>query len=342
MNQVIYWPLMERTVKPILNRYLAGATTLILSVVFVSHAFANADGFSAWIKAFEKRAANQGISQSTLHSAMRSAEFLPRVIELDRKQPEHTRTFNEYKRDVVSQVRIDEGRRLYRHYYSTLKEIESQYGVPAPVIVALWGIETNYGKNTGGFSVVDSLATLAYEGRRHEFFERELIAALKIIQAGHISVVNMRGSWAGAMGQNQFMPTSFMKFAVDGNGDNRKDIWGTKRDVFASTANYLKTVGWTPNERWGRAVRLPSGFDTTKIGLHHKKSINAWAMQGVTLPSGDPLPTSVLQASIVRPQDSGRDAYLAYHNYKSIMHWNKSTYFATSVGLLSDAIAAGI
>lgn len=329
--------------KPILKPCIAAAVTLILAFSSAGNfAMASPDGFRDWVASFSYRAADEGISERTFRAAMDNAKFVPRAIELDRKQPEHTRTFNEYKRGVVSQRRIDDGRRMYREHYDILKKIEAQYGVPAPIIVALWGIETNYGKNTGGFRVVDSLATLAYEGRRHAFFERELVSALKIIDAGHIAANDMRGSWAGAMGQNQFMPTSFLQFAVDGNGDNRKDIWGTKHDVFASTANYLKTVGWTSSERWGRAVRLPAHFDMSKIGLSHKHSVNSWAALGVTLPNGDPLPKSDIMASIVRPQDSGATAYLAYDNYRTIMHWNKSTYFATSVGLLADYIAAGI
>ena len=304
-------------------------------------AHAGESGFKTWLSGFKTDARNAGIHDDVIADALGDAKFLPRVIELDRKQPEHTRTFNQYKKDVVSEVRIKEGRRLYQEYHNTLQKVSADFGVPASVIVALWGIETNFGKNTGGFQVVDSLATLAYEGRRETYFRKELMNALHIIQDGHITADAMKGSWAGAMGQNQFMPTSFKLYAVDYNGDKRRDIWGTKPDVFASTANYLAQNGWKMDERWGRAVHLPRDFDTSYIGLGTKASVSTWSKRGVTLPNGQSLPTSDLQASIVRPQDSGRTAYIVYGNYRTIMHWNRSTYFATAVGLLSDAIGEG-
>jgi membrane-bound lytic murein transglycosylase B len=307
----------------------------------VSPARADAAGFPAWLENFKSAARADGISDSVIAAALGPAQFIPRVIDLDRKQPEKTRTFNEYKKGVVSKQRIDQGRRLMTEYRDILQKVSHDYGVPASTIVALWGIETNFGKNTGGFRVVDALATLAYEGRRATYFQKELLNALHIIQDGHIAADAMKGSWAGAMGQNQFMPTSFKLYAVDYNGDNLRDIWGKQADVFASTANYLAQNGWKMDERWGRAVRLPIDFDTSYIGLEQKASVNTWAARGITMPNGSALPQSDMMGSIVRPQDSGREAYLVYGNYRAIMHWNRSTYFATSVGLLSDAIAGG-
>ncbi len=217
--------------------------------------------------------------------------------------------------------------------------VEKKFGVQAQYIVALWGIETNFGSNTGGFKVVDSLATLAWEGRRADFFKGELIKALKIIDEGHISAADMKGSWAGAMGQCQFMPSSFFNFAVDANGDGHKDIWNTKIDVFASAANYLSKSGWNYGERWGRRVVLPKNFPENLIDRNLTKPLSYWAQQGVKLPDGAPLPSENMSAAIVAPDGTAGEAYIVYNNYQTIMKWNRSTYFATSVGLLADAIA---
>jgi membrane-bound lytic murein transglycosylase B len=319
--------------------FLISAFTVALSAASVSLVYAGAEGFRTWTEQFISQAVAAGINPNLANQALSEAQFLPRVIDLDRKQPENTRTFNEYKTGVVSQARIDQGRQMLRQHRALLTEIEKKYGVPAPVIVALWGIETNYGKNTGGFEIIDALATLAYEGRRHDFFRDELLNALHIIQDGHITLHAMRGSWAGAMGQNQFMPSSFKRFAVDYNGDNRRDIWGTLPDVFASSANYLSKSGWQAGERWGRKVILPANFNASYIGLEKHEPVSTWTSRGVKLSNGQALPESGMTASIVRPQKSGRAAYLVYNNYRTIMKWNNSTFFATSVGLLSDLIA---
>lgn len=229
---------------------------------------------------------------------------------------------------------------MYSQYRNELEQAAQKYGVPPHYIVALWGIETSYGNNTGGFKVVPALATLAYDGRRSEFFRGELMNALKILQEGHIAPSEMKGSWAGAMGQNQFMPSSFNAYAVDGNGDGRRDIWTTLPDVFASSANYLSKHGWDNEQRWGRQVSLPSGFSKSMADLDVKKSLSEWSRLGVKLTTGGNIPTSPdLQASIVAPDGLDGPAFLVYDNYRVIMRWNKSTYFATSVGLLADAIA---
>lgn len=207
--------------------------------------------------------------------------------------------------------------------------------------MALWGIETSYGRNTGGFDSVSALATLAYDGRRPAFFRRELIKALRILDEGHISAEDMRGSWAGAMGQNQFMPSSFERFAVDENGDGRTDIWKSLPDVFGSTANYLARSGWNAEERWGRRVVLPKGFSTKLIGWDTTKTLGQWAKLGVRF-ADDPEAIrkfSDMEASIIAPDGLAGPAFLVYGNARVIMKWNKSTYFVTSVGLLADQIA---
>jgi len=250
-------------------------------------------------------------------------------------------TFAQYKDRIVSAQRINQGRHEFRKHRAILDRVGAAYGVQPQYIVALWGIESNFGSNTGGFDVIDSLATLAYEGRRAEFFTDELIKALKIIDAGHISAANMKGSWAGAMGQSQFMPSSFLNFAQDFNGDNKKDIWGTHADVFASAANYLARSGWAGDERWGRLVSVPSSIPESAMERTNKKPLSEWARLGVTLPNGAPLPMADMRAGLVAPDGMNGPKYLTYGNYDVIMKWNRSTYFATSVGLLADAIAAG-
>jgi membrane-bound lytic murein transglycosylase B len=317
--------------------------TCCFIVLFGAPAWAAQD-FSSWLKNFRMEAESQGISQSTLNAALSGVTPISRVIELDRKQPEGTMTFAKYKDRVISQQRINTGRHLLRKHRGELEKAAAKYGVPPQVIVALWGIETSYGDNTGGFKVVDALATLAHDGRRSAFFRKELLNALKIIDAGHISAANMKGSWAGAMGQNQFMPSSFHAYAVDGNGDGKRDIWGSLPDVFSSTANYLSKSGWRADERWGRAVKIPASIRKAtpkgKAGTKVKRSLSEWAAMGVTLPDGTPLPVvNGMKGAVVLPGGQAGPAYLVYDNYRVIMRWNNSTYFATSVGLLSDLIA---
>ncbi len=314
---------------------------LFILLCFVQVTVAQASvPFDQWLVDLKRDALAQGISANIVDVAFVDVKPIPRIIELDRKQPEGTMTYAQYYDRVISQKRINDGRALYRQHKALLDRTSAKYGVPANVIVSLWGIETSYGNNTGGFGVVPALATLAYDGRRSSFFRKELMNALKILDEGHIAPAKMKGSWAGAMGQNQFMPSSFHAFAVDGNGDGKRNIWTSLPDVFASTANYLSKSGWNADERWGREVKLPQGFQKNLTGLDTKKSLKQWAGMGVTLPDGTALPVSVgMKASVVVPDGVGGRAFLAYDNYRVIMKWNKSTYFATSVGLLSDDIS---
>ncbi len=311
---------------------------IVFSCFFVLEG--RATTFEDWTTAFKDEALSKGISQKTLDMAFANIRHIDRVIELDRKQPEGRLTFAEYKKRVISQARIDQGRRMMRQHRAELDKASKKYGVQPQYIVALWGVETSYGNNTGGFDVVSSLATLAYDGRRADFFRSELINALKILDAGHIDVKNMRGSWAGAMGQNQFMPSSFHSFAVDGNNDGKRDIWTSLPDVFASTANYLSKSGWKGDERWGRKIQLPRNFDESLVGLETQKSLKEWQALGVRRLGGGDIPiVSGFQASVIAPDGISGPAYLAYDNFRVILKWNRSTYFASSVGILADYIA---
>ena len=301
-------------------------------------ALATEAGFRDWLKQVQVDAVAKGLAPSTVTTALGEVQFVPRAIELDRKQPEGTSTFAQYVSRVLPQSRVDRGRQYLIQYRELLADIEETYGVPAEVIVALWGMESSYGTNTGGFAVVDVLATLAYEGRRAEFFRGELLNALQILDEEHITLESMTGSWAGAMGQCQFMPSSFLRFAVDANGDGKRDIWSTRADVFASAANYLSQSGWKRGHTWGREVRVPKTVDATLVGLSVQKPLSEWAQLGVVRSNGQPLPTVDIAASLVMPDGLGGRAFLVYDNYRVIMKWNRSTYFATAVGLLSDRL----
>ena len=294
--------------------------------------------FATWLEGLRGEARTKGVSESTLERALAGVEPIQKVIELDQRQPEGRMSFVEYKRRVVSRARIAEGRRLLAEHRSLLRDVEARYGVPAEIIVALWGIESSYGEFKGRFPVVASLATLAYDGRRADFFRGELLSALQILEAGDIEPDAMYGSWAGAMGQSQFMPSTYLGYAVDGNGDGRRDIWGTKADIFASMANYLSRMGWDPGYIWGREVRRPKGV--TSAGLGEKRPLAVWQARGVRKADGSALPAVAIDASLLRMDEGRGPSYLVYDNFRVLMRWNRSTYFATSVGLLADALRA--
>lgn len=300
-----------------------------------------AKDFTSYITHVKNYARQQGISSRTLEQAFVGIEKPnARILELDKKQPEGTITFPQYRKNIVNAVRIKKGRALYRQHYSLLNEISKKYGVQPQYIVALWGIETNFGGFTGGMDIVESLATLGYDGRRSEFFTNELYNALKILDDGHVKYrSHFKGSWAGAMGQCQFMPSSFLSMAVDYDGDGRKDIWDSQADVFASIANYLSTKGWRGDARWGREVILPKGFDVNLQGRDKMAPLLFWQKLGVKTLSGNPIPVANFMGAIVIPEGSTKTAFLVYDNYNVLMDWNRSLYFATSVGLLADAIA---
>lgn len=317
-------------------RLAAALSTAFL--VLTAESVRAAEPFGSWLENLRTEALGSGISEVTLDAALEGVEPILRVIELDRRQPEGSMTFDVYLERVATPARVAEGRRLLEKHRATLDAVSARYGVQPQYIVALWGIETSFGGNTGGFDVIPALATLAWDGRRAEFFRGELLSALRILDEGHIGVDAMQGSWAGAMGQSQFMPSSFEAYAVDWDGDGRRDIWGTLGDVFASAANYLAKSGWKPGQRWGRAVRVPDNLDEALIGLDTQMKIPEWAARGVTRPNGAPLPIANFDASIVMPDGPGGNAYIVYDNYRTIMRWNRSTYFATTVGILADRI----
>jgi membrane-bound lytic murein transglycosylase B len=316
-------------------------SAVLSAVLLVSpSAFSQAaEPFSVWLQGVRRDALKQGIPAPVLDVALAGIQPVPRIIELDRKQPEGTITLDRYLSNVINDRRIQRGRELLQVHAGLLQRISAETGVPPQTIVALWAMESGYGENMGSFRVVEALATLAYEGRRAEFFRAELMQALKILTEGHIRAADMKGSWAGAMGQAQFMPSTFLKYAVDGDGDGRRDIWKSVPDVLASSANFLNKLGWKAGETWGREVLLPAGFDSSLLGLDKTRSIEAWRAMGVRRLDGGTLSGGDTEASAIRPTGSDR-AFLVQTNFKAVMKWNKSTFFATAVGLLSDQIGA--
>ncbi|HEV7368984.1 lytic murein transglycosylase [Arenibaculum sp.] len=326
---------------PFLRRALAAA---LLAASFGATALAD-DGFPDWLAGLRAEAAARGVSAATLDAALTGLAPVPRVVELDRKQPERTMRFEQYLARVVTDSRVARGRDLFRRHRDLFARVGQEYGVPGRFVVALWGIETDFGRNTGGFDVIAALATLAHDGRRSAYFRTELLDALEILDQGHVARRDMRGSWAGAMGQCQFMPSSFLRHAVDYDGDGRRDIWGTLPDVAASAANYLKASGWDGRWTWGREVRLPSGFDVSlaragagAAAAGTERALGEWQRLGVRRPDGSDLPQADLAASLILPDGAGGRAFLVYANYDAVLRWNRSLYFATAVGLLADRI----
>ncbi|WP_085919798.1 lytic murein transglycosylase [Halomonas sp. CSM-2] len=292
------------------------------------------ESFSQWRDAFRRYAKDQGISEATLREAFDQVRYRERIIELDRYQPEFVRPIWEYLDTAVSSTRINNGQDRLAEHRRTAEQMEQRYGVPAEIIVAIWGIESNYGSNFGDFSTLEALATLAFDGRRQQFAREELLAALRIIQQGDIAAEQMRGSWAGAMGHTQFIPTSFEAYAVDGDGDNRRDIWQSIPDVMASTANYLDRAGWQPGQPWGVEVNLPADYDYAQTG---RRDSQAWAEQGVEAVSGE-LPRFD-SADVIVPAGADGPAFLVGPNFRAILRYNNATSYALAVATLSDAIA---
>jgi membrane-bound lytic murein transglycosylase B len=311
------------------------------ALLLASPALAQQGSFDSFLEGVKADARRAGVSAATLQRAFAGVQPVDRVVELDRRQPESTLTWDQYRDRIVSQARIDNGRRAYGDNRALLQSLEGRFRVPGRFMVAIWGMETNYGQNTGGFGVIEALATLAWEGRRASFFRGELMAALRILDAGHVTPERMRGSWAGAMGHPQFMPSSFERLAVDADGDGRKDIWDSRADALGSIANYLARSGWREDERWGREIYLPAGFDPSQASRDNVRPLREWARLGVTFADGTPVPPLDMTGAVLIPGAStgGTQAFLVYQNFNVIRRYNPSNFYALAVGLLSDRVA---
>ncbi|WP_292917860.1 lytic murein transglycosylase [Nitrosomonas sp.] len=316
----------------------AGFVALTVSLL-MQPAEAGNPQFGECISRMKDQARVEGISDRTISQVLGNVRYLPRVIELDRRQPEFTQTFANYFNARINEERVQRGRELLARHRALLRQIEQESGIPAQFLVSFWGLETNYGGFFGDFRVTDSLATLACDTRRSSFFTQELFNAMRIVDAGDIVVERMIGSWAGAMGHMQFMPSTFLRYAKDIDGDGRRDLWGSIPDAMGSAANFLRQLGWVAGLNWGQEVRLPPSFDYSLAGRDQLMNYAEWERLGVTAVSGTSLGPREHKAALLVPSGHQGPAFLVTQNFHVIMRWNRSEFYALSVGHLADRIA---
>lgn len=299
--------------------------------------------FEQYLLDLKKQAIAQGFNKAFVDQVFLGATYKKKNVKADKNQPETKITLDTYLASRVPDWKVKKAINLMEQHRELLQQVEQQYGVQKRFIVALWGNETNFGKIMGKHPIVHSLVTLAYEGRRETLFKKQLFAALKILEQGHIKLDDFVGSWAGAMGQSQFMPTSFLNYAVDFDKDGKKDIWSNHGDVFASIANYLKSEGWSNDLTWGRQVKVPNDFDFKLAGLQSskKRSLTDWQQLGIRRFDEQDLPKLEIKASLINPDGEDGRIYLVYENFHTLMKWNRSSYFGVSVSYLSDRIKKG-
>jgi lytic murein transglycosylase len=317
-----------------------------------------ADGFPVWLENYKAGAQARGLQPEWLAAALQGAQYSPRVVELDRAQPDDSgrrNVFADYLARQLTQLRIDDGRTRALANADTLQRVSATTGVPAELIVAIWGMETSYGRVTGGFDLPSAIATLAYDGRREALFTRELDALVRMVGEKRAFRFQLKGSWAGAFGQPQFLPSSYLAHAKDGDGDGRADIWNSTADTFASIGGYLKDKGWKPGTSWGFRAGVPAGFDRATVANpvkptqcirpleRHSRWISAgeWKAKGF-VPLNALWPADDTPMSLVEPDGPGQGAYLTTANYRAIMEYNCSNFYALSVALLADAVAPAL
>jgi len=296
--------------------------------------------FPQWLEGVRQEASAAGLSSDFLRSALAGVQPIKRVIELDRRQPEFTLTFWKYLDNAINPARIRRGQKMMATHKRQLQKTALKYGVQPRFIAAFWGLESNYGQYTGVFPVLGAVATLAHDKRRSGFFRAQLLAALTIMSRGDVDT-KVKGSWAGAMGNFQFIPTTYKGFAVDADGDGRRDLWNSFPDMFASAANYLLRSGWQSGWTWGREVKLPQGFKLEISGLKIRKSLAHWQALGVRSIGGGNLPGGDVEASLILPAGYSGPAFLIYKNYRTILTWNRSILYAIAVGHLADRLVGG-
>ena len=316
-------------------KYLGILFCVLLSPQF---ALAQDERFTACIIELQDRARAENLAAWIVDDVLRNLQQQQRVIELDRSQPEFTQTFANYFNRRVTAERIERGQQLLEKYDDLLSALTVKYGVPGRYLVAFWGLETNFGSYLGKMPTLDSLATLACDERRSEYFSSELMQALALLESESLSPAEMRGSWAGAMGHTQFMPSTYNRYATDGDGDGRVNLWRSEQDALASSANFLASLGWQQGERWGREVLLPDNFPYASTGLSNRQPLKHWRKLGVTFANGSKIPDIDMQASLLLPAGHAGPAFLVYPNYSVILRWNRSEYYALSVGILADRL----
>ena len=320
---------------------LGGVVAGLAAAPFLSRpADAQVQGWEAFLDGVRADARRGGVSAATLSRALAGLRPNQRVIELDRRQAEGGLAWEDYRdRIMVSATRVANGQRHFAENRRLLDAIEDRYRVSPRVIVAIWGVETGFGANTGGFGVIEALATLAWEGRRASYFRGELMSALRILEHGHVSAERMRGSWAGAMGQPQFMPSNFERLAVDFDGDGRRDIWDSRADALASIAHYFQRSGWREGEPWGRETLPPPGFDIERADTETRRPLREFGRLGFRAANGGPLPGHEIETAVVVPARSAGQVFLGHHNLRVIRRYNSPVNYGLAVGLLSDRVA---
>ncbi len=325
---------------------------VVLAVAVCTAGYGQAEGFGVWLSEFRAEAAGAGISPATLDAALTGLNPVEEVLNRDRKQPEFKLTFESYRDRLLKPQNIERGRAMMAAHAGLLGRVSDRYGVQPRFIVAIWGIETRYGAIKGNTQVVPALATLAFDRRRSSFFRAQLLDALRMVDKGYIELADMKGSWAGAMGHPQFIPSSYLAFAQDFDGDGRRDIWNNLGDVFASIANYLRRHGWSDARTWGRGVRVPrtmrQAYDSMRFGgakgcralrqATGPRRLDAWQAAGLRRLSGAALPAVTMDARLLMPDGADGAAFLVYRNYESLLRYNCSNLYALTVGLLSDAV----
>ncbi|WP_133470169.1 lytic murein transglycosylase [Paraglaciecola marina] len=295
--------------------------------------------FPQCIDRLQQRALAAGVSEVTTNNVLAKIELMPKLLEYDRNQPEFVQTFTGYFSKRVTNWRIDKGREKFAEHRAFLAKLTQEYGVPAHYLLAFWGLETNFGNYKGNTPTLRALTTLACDQRRSRYFSSELVQALILLERENLQPEQMIGSWAGAMGHTQFMPTAYLKYARDGDGDGKIDLWNSEQDALASAANFLKNLGWQAGYRWGREVHLPESFDYQLAGKTHPKSLSFWNEQQVTQVSGQALGDSDIKSALLIPAGYTGSAFLVYSNFDVILRWNNSEYYGIAVGHLADRIA---
>ncbi len=314
--------------------------TALPATVAVTSAQAAPDSFARFLAGLRAEASRAGISATTFDRAFAGVTPNQKVLERDRHQPEFTMTWSRYRNLLITDKRITAGLNALQESRALFAAVQTRYGVAPGVIAGIWGLESSFGTQTGDFRVVEALATLAWEGRRAKFFRGELLAALKILEHGDVTPGRMTGSYAGAMGQPQFMPTSYLRYAVDFDGHGRRDIWTSRPDVLASIANYLARSGWRSGEAWGQPVTLPPGFNDLQAGRDNRHPLEHWARQGLRPIAGRWQASAEAPAALLLPDGAGGDAFLVFNNFTAIRRYNPSDFYALAVGLLGDSVTA--
>ena len=296
------------------------------------------ESFDAFLASVGAEARARGVSENTIRRAFAGLRPNAKVLDLENHQPEFTLTWAQYRARVLTDQKIANGRVAYAQNARLFYAVDGRYRVTAGVIAGIWGLESAYGTITGNYNVIEALGTLAWSGHRTSFFRSEMIDGLRILDHGDVAPGRMTGSYAGAMGQPQFMPDSYLRFAVDFDGTGRRDIWTSTPDVLGSIANYLARSGWRYGEPWGQAVRVPAGFDAGMTGRDNRKPLDAWARLGVTRVDGGPFSRGDIVGAVVMPDGAGGEAFMVYANFTAIRRYNPSDFYALAVGLLGDAV----